>query len=191
MDFEKPNRAELWLHVLVAHGLLSRAYRRYARQLGLAGHESVMDFGCGTGALSRHLAPLLLAGGGRLTCVDTSAALLAVARRSLRRFPNVEFRCGNLAELEVADGSFDAVVIHFMLHDVPAEARPETLAAVAGKLKPTGRLFVREPTRPGHGIRPEEIRRLAAGAGLTEQSHALGGGRLLGPQYSGVFARGD
>ena len=48
---------------------------------------------------------------------------------------------------------------------------------LAAKLRGGGRLSLREPTGKGHGIAPDEIRRLLTRAGLRELS--LEAGRLL------------
>jgi len=68
------------------------------------GRERVLDAGCGTG---RNFGPLLNAG-SRLTGVDFSFGMLAVARR---RFPQVPLAFANLQkELPFQSGLFDAVL---------------------------------------------------------------------------------
>jgi len=52
--------------------------------LGLRGTEAVLEFGAGTGNVTRHLAPRL-ARGGKLTCIDIFPRLLAVARHGRER----------------------------------------------------------------------------------------------------------
>ena len=42
----------------------------YMNQLGIRGNETILDFGYGSGAGSRHLAKKLYQSNGHLTCVD-------------------------------------------------------------------------------------------------------------------------
>ncbi|HEU67660.1 MAG TPA: methyltransferase domain-containing protein [Candidatus Acetothermia bacterium] len=84
IDWERPS----WL-CLVADGyggalLFSHSFRRFVDGLGLRGTEAVLEFGAGTGNVTRHLAPRL-ARGGKLTCIDIFPRLLAVARHGRER----------------------------------------------------------------------------------------------------------
>jgi ubiquinone/menaquinone biosynthesis C-methylase UbiE len=189
VDFESPSALSLFVHDFGARVLARGVYRRYVDTMKLSGSETVLEIGSGTGALSRHIAEDLQRGGGHLTCVDTSAALVQVARKRLRGFANIDFRIGDLAEVDIEDGAFDAAVIHLMLHDVDAASRPVLVSAAARKLKEAGRLFTREPTKHGHGISADEVRRLAAGAGLRELSWSEGRVMFVGAVYDGVFGR--
>jgi ubiquinone/menaquinone biosynthesis C-methylase UbiE len=188
MDFQNPSKLYLLHDWLVAHGVGAGLYARFARSAGLHGNERVLEIGSGTGALSKFLLPQLQLGGS-LVCVDTSAAMVSIARRRLQRWPKVEFLVGDLAEVGLADESFDAVFIHLMLHEVPAEARPGLLQTLVAKLKPGGVVFVREPTARRHGMPVEEIERLLREAGLQEKSMYQEGMLFLGPLYVGVWSK--
>jgi len=97
---------------------------------------TVGDLGCGTGQVSRSLAPFVK----RVIAVDSSPAMLEAARARLGGLANVEMREGELESLPVADGELDAAVAFLVLHYV---AEPgEALAEAARALKPGGRLLV-------------------------------------------------
>jgi ubiquinone/menaquinone biosynthesis C-methylase UbiE len=117
-----------WLYRLIDNTVnlfFSSVYSRYIRTLGLTGTERVLDFGSGSGIGARHLAALLKRG-GHLTCVDTSRSLTAKARRRLRRYPNVDFRVGELPALALPGGSYQVVFIHYVLHELPRRPGPPT-----------------------------------------------------------------
>ena len=104
--------------------------------------ESVLDVGCGTGALLRGARE---AGHrGRLCGLDPAGAMLDVARRR----PDVEWVCGDLASV-AWDGEFDLVVMtghafQVLLSDVDVRG---SLGAVRAALTDDGR-FVFETRNP-------------------------------------------
>lgn len=188
-DFSRVTPLDELRDAITHHFLARPIYRRHARRLDLTGGERVLEFGAGSGALSRHLAPML-AEGGRLVCLDTSEPWVAVARKRLRGLDNVEFVLGDVLELDLPEGSFDAVVIHWALHEVEPERRGETLRELARLLSDGGRLFVSEPTREEHGIPADGIRRLMSEAGLREVSSEEHRPFLLPPSYEGAYVKG-
>ena len=92
------------------------------------------DLGCGEGRVSRHLA----AAGARVTGVDLSGRLLAMAaRREERELRGVSYVRDDAQQLTAfRDAVFDGVVCHMALMDIP-ELAP-TVRAVARVLKPNG-----------------------------------------------------
>ena len=179
----EPSRAEIGLTLALGLTVLSPYYRRFAAGLNLAGDERVLDFGSGSGICSRHIADRLQRG-GQLDCVDVSSGWMEVIRRTLRRYPNVRYHLGRIAELDLPDATFDAAVIHFVLHDIPASERPEIVNALARKLKPGGRLLLREPQ--GEGLAAEDVQQLTAAAGLMTAN--ITARRIaIGAVYDGCF----
>lgn len=185
----EPGRAEAQAARLFTNLLLSPLYRRYVEQMGLLGDERVLDYGSGSGAAARHLARLLGAGGGRLTCMDVSARWQAVLRKVLRAYPDVEYLLGDVRAMGLPAESFDVVLVHWMLHDVPPWDRPAIVAELARLLRPDGRLFLREPTGKKHGMPAAQARELFAAAGLTETLASEDKFFLLGEYYRAVWAR--
>jgi ubiquinone/menaquinone biosynthesis C-methylase UbiE len=96
----------------------------------------VADVGAGTGFMTAGLAPLV----SRVYVLDGSAAMLAVARRNLAQFDNVEFHEADGQSLPLPDGSVDAVFANMYLHHCP-----DPLAAIREMvrvLRPGGRLVI-------------------------------------------------
>jgi ubiquinone/menaquinone biosynthesis C-methylase UbiE len=185
----EPGRAEAQAARLFTNLLLSPLYRRYVKQMGLRGDERVLDYGSGSGAAARHLARLLEAGGGRLTCMDVSVRWQAVLRKVLRAHAHVDFLLGDIRSMGLPAGSFDIVLVHWMLHDIPSWDRPAIVAELVRLLRPGGRLFLREPTGKKHGMPAARARELFAAAGLTETLASEGKAFVLGEHYRAVWSR--
>lgn len=105
---------------------------------------SILDVGCGDGALTRFMARE----GALATGVDISETRLAEARAK-EAVPGADYRAGRGEALPFADSSVDGVVYHNALHHVPVEAQAAALAEAARVLKPGGRLLVFEPLAEG------------------------------------------
>lgn len=189
MSFEHPNAVEELFDRLVSHTLIRSFYQEYVHSLQLNGVEHVLELGAGTGAVSRHLAELLQQDGGSLTCLDTSADRLNIAQKYLQHDSHVTFKVGDVLSAELQDGAYDAVVIHFMLHDIESKDRQSTVQKLANLLKPGGKLFIREPTKISHGIPPEEICRVMEQGGLQHLAGERSKRLFIGKMYSGVFVK--
>jgi ubiquinone/menaquinone biosynthesis C-methylase UbiE len=173
--YTEPSRSMLMFYRFVYDPLRSRQLRGLVSSLGLNGVERVLVFGSGAGSEARYVAAALERG-GRVTCLDVSAAWLAEARHRLRRHSNVDFVVGEAPEVELAPASFDVVLAHYSLHDVDRSALPATLTALAAALKTGGRFVVVEPAGGSHihhALSPEELRGYMAVAGLDEVSHVV------------------
>ncbi len=183
------SRADAFATRLMMNGILAPLYGRYVDQMGLRGGERVLDYGCGSGAAARHLAKRLQAGGGRLTCMDVSERWQRTARRVLHAYPDVEYRLGDVRTMDLPEESFDVVLVHWMLHDVPPWDRPGIVAELARLLRPGGRLFSREPTNARHGMPAAHLRDLFTAAGLVETLATEGKAPVLGEHYRAVWTK--
>jgi ArsR family transcriptional regulator len=135
----------------------------------------IADLGCGTGQMSRTLAPFVR----RVIGVDASAAMLDAARE--RAPANLDLREGKLEQLPLADAEVDCALLFLVLHYVvePAVALGEARRV----LKPGGRLLVvdmmphdREEMREsmGHlwpGFSSEQMNEWLSAAGFERAQH--------------------
>ncbi len=183
-----PHPLHVFFTTVVGYTILSPVYKHHVDQLGLAGSEWVLDYGSGSGRIARHIARRLLTGGGHLTCVDVSPVWMDAARKRLKKYPNVDFKLGDVAALDIEDGAYDAVVIHFVLHHVDKNIRVEKVSILSHKLKEGGKLFLSEPTREQHGVSAGEIRRVMAAVGLRERGSRFTRS-LMGKVFEGVFEK--
>lgn len=159
----EPSALEIRLTLTLGLTALNPYYRSFARDLNLRGDERVLDFGSGSGICSRHIIAQLQPG-GHLDCVDVSQGWMNVIRKTLRNYTNVEYCLGRITDIDLPDAAFDVIVIHFVLHDIPASGRQDVIKALGRKLKPAGRLIVREPQGRGFGF--DELIELTDAAGL-------------------------
>jgi ubiquinone/menaquinone biosynthesis C-methylase UbiE len=95
-----------------------------------------LEVGVGTG-LNLPFYP----GAVRLTGIDLSPAMLAIARRQAGHLdPSIELREADAHALPFADGSFDTVVCTFSLCAIPDDRR--AVAEMYRVLRPAGRLLL-------------------------------------------------
>lgn len=170
IDFDNPSalfRFEDRLKGLIGGPLYYNPY--FNSRGGFRGDEEVLDFGCGGGISTRSIAGCLNRG-GRVTGVDISSYFTARARKRLEDCENARILHGQITDLDLADRSFDVISIVHVIHDIMKEKRSAVVEALGELLKPGGRLWIWEPTRPSHGMPAEEIRGLMAEAGLREIS---------------------
>ena len=166
----------------VAEGVVEAAV---CEALGARPFESLLDLGTGTGRILELLHPLY----SRAVGIDTSPDMLAVARANLDRagITNAQIRLGDIYNLPLPRGAFDAVVIHQVLHflDDPQRALVES----ARVLRPGGRLLIvdfapheMEFLRQDHahrrlGFSRDQVSQWIAAAGLgLDKAEALPGG---------------
>ena len=97
--------------------------------------SSVLEVGCGTGQLTRLLAPQV----GQVFCVELGPQLAAVARRSLAGNANVEVLTADFEHWEPAGPPFDLVAAATAWHWLDPELR---YAKAARLLAPGGALAV-------------------------------------------------
>ena len=168
MDPEHPPLMRIIEEELIDYRIRSRFYHpEYVKKLGLSGTERVLEFGSGGGCMSRALAKTL-SPEGSLSCVEISPYWAEKARQRLKVFSNIEYLQGDITRMPVPENHFDVVIIHFVLHDVEPAARIDVVSALAQCLRPEGTVFIREPSKPEHGMPLAEIRSLMRGAGLQD-----------------------
>src|SRR3954471_705397 len=106
--------------------------------VGALAPRDLLDIGTGTGRMLELLGPFVANALG----IDQSREMLAVARVNIEQagLSNCVVRLGDMYQLPLPDGSFDAAIIHQVLHyaDRPAAA----IAEAARVLRPGGDLVI-------------------------------------------------
>jgi ArsR family transcriptional regulator len=102
--------------------------------LGLCDLGDVLDIASGDGALAELVAPRARS----VTCLDSSAKVIAAAKRRLGKLKRMRFVEGDMHDLPFDDGSFDAVML---MNGLPyASDPPRALREAARVLRSGGAL---------------------------------------------------
>ena len=141
---------------------------------GLTAGDIAADVGTGTGFMIQGLAPLA----AKVHGFDQSPEMLAVARRNLADFRNVELIEASGQNLPLVAGSLDAVFANMYLHHVPDPSA--AVAEMVRVLRPGGVLVLTDADEHDQtwmreamadqwlGFKRSEIRAWFAQAGLVD-----------------------
>ena len=113
-----------------------------------------LDIACGSGSITASFSPLLPSG-SHITAIDASAEILQKAKTHAEKegVNNIEFRTGDVFNLEFEDGEFDVVHVSMLLAHLtePEKAVKEILRVVK---RNGGVLSLREPDTNGWSFHP-------------------------------------
>lgn len=133
-----------------------KKYIQFLKEAGSTGNENILDFGCGPGMLAHHLLPRL-SEKAHYTGLDLSEALLSIAVKRHGAKPRVLFELGDITEISLKHEPFDLILVHRVLHDIPARHQAGVAEALSEKLKKGGRIVLKEPTVEHHGMPAKKI----------------------------------
>ncbi len=110
--------------------------------LGVSENHTLIDFGCGTGALALEAAKLCR----KVIAVDVSGAMLAYTKRKAERLglTNIDFVQQGFLTYDYQGELVDFVFTQHTLHHLPDFWKVQALQRVADVLKPGGVLFIRD-----------------------------------------------
>lgn len=136
-----------WIVNLILWGNFARLRDSALDEMGKTISGRILQVACVygdfTGKLAQRLAP-----GARLDVIDVASIQVKNLKRKLGNRSNVFPDRQNADSLSFAHGSFDQVVVFFLLHELPAEVRTRTVAEVLRVVKPGGKVVFVDYHRP-------------------------------------------
>ncbi len=117
----------------------------------------LLDVACGTGTQAIALASK----GFEVTGLDLSEAMLRRANSKAVDAPNLHFLVGDATRMSFPDESFDATIISFALHDMPANIRTSVLQEMKRVTKHGGKILVADYAAPIDGLLPQVGRQVS------------------------------
>jgi len=149
-----PNAVKLferqWLVNLILWGNFARLRDAALDSLGAKPEGKTLQVACVYGDFTTKLAQRVAAARGKLDVVDVLPIQLQNLRRKLDREAPVSLIQRDAAQLGFADGTYDRVVLFFLLHEMPEDVRRRTLAEAMRVVKPGGEVVIvdyHEPSR--------------------------------------------
>ncbi|MDP2804432.1 MAG: methyltransferase domain-containing protein [Gallionellaceae bacterium] len=119
--------------------ILNEVSRRYSTMTC----DRTLQLTCAYGALSPTLAQS--SNTREFHVIDVASIQLEATRSKLKaNFPKVNMVRMNVESLAYSNDSFDCIVIFFLLHELPAQARERALSEAIRLLKPKGQLLIAE-----------------------------------------------
>lgn len=126
-----------WLVNLILWGNFRRLRDAAVQEIGTGPGSRVLQVACVYGNFSEHVLERV-GSGSRLDVVDVAPAQLKNLDRKLPPSPNLHLHLQDSTHLLFEDASFDTVILFFLLHEQPAEAKRESLGQALRVLKPGG-----------------------------------------------------
>lgn len=114
-------------------------------------HATILDAGCGTG----NFAAYFLGKGCRVTAVDASDGMLAVAKRNV---PAGDFRKMDIMSLDFPDGHFDAAFLKSVLVNIEKKKVTKVLAEIRRVLKKNGLILISQYIGSGEHVVEEPLK---------------------------------
>ncbi len=148
----------------------------FARWIGAGATGTLLDIGCGPGAVAAGLAAARP--GWRVLGIDAHPGMLAVAAARHGGLPNLAFRLGH-ADRPLSAGA-EACLLSSVLHELAAQgglqAVAQALHGAAASLRRGGRLIVRDFVRPAGAATAVVLRHarhdLQRGRSFADFAHA-------------------
>ena len=125
--------------------------------------QTVLDLGCGAG-MDSILAARRVGPSGRVIGIDMSEDMVDKARQNAEvlGLTNVDFRCGQIEALDLADGTVDVAISNGVFN--LCFDKPRVVAELYRVLAPGGHLFMADMVLEDH-VTPEKVQLIGSWSG--------------------------
>jgi ubiquinone/menaquinone biosynthesis C-methylase UbiE len=135
--------------LLRQHELYEHASQQLLLQAGLKANLSVLELGCGPGAMTPWLCQQLTKG-GQLLAVDLSPEYIRKAQSKTEAYENCECIVADVHHIDELDRKFDIIYCRMILHHL--HDPDAVMQKMMNVLNPNGRLVCEEPPIMEHVI---------------------------------------
>ncbi|MDD5586953.1 MAG: rhodoquinone biosynthesis methyltransferase RquA [Alphaproteobacteria bacterium] len=107
-----------------------------------------LQVSCCYGSFTPTLAKYVKDGGGTLDVIDVAPAQLDNLRRKLTKDAPAQLMLRDATDLKLPEGCYDRVILFFLPHELPREARTKAFAEAWRVVKPGGMILIVEFGKP-------------------------------------------
>ena len=136
-----------WLVNLILWGNFAPLRDAALDEIGASISGTTLQVACVYGDFTEQVARRLAAG-GELFVVDVAPVQLHNLKSKIKEYPSVSLCHQDSTDLEFEDASFDNVVVFFLLHEQPLQARAQTIREALRVTKPGGKVIFVDYHRP-------------------------------------------
>jgi len=136
-----------WLVNLILWGNFARLRDAALQEMGEVINGRVLQVACVYGDFTEHLVRRL-GPQGSLDVIDVAPIQIKNLQSKLSNPQHVNALLQDSTDLHFEDGSHDSVVVFFLLHEQPADARRKTIAEALRVTRPGGKLVFVDYHRP-------------------------------------------
>lgn len=129
-----------WLVNLILWGNYAGLRDAALQELGSSVTGNILQVACAYGNFTQKLAERL-GPEGHVDVVDVAPIQLKNLRRKIKGCPNVAVHHQDSTNLGFADGSYDYVVVFFLLHEQPENTRVRTIGEAMRVVRPGGKVI--------------------------------------------------
>lgn len=143
-----------------------RVYKNLGKRIAkeMEAGDVVLECACGTGAISRHIAPTCKL----LIATDFSGGMLRQAAKNCRNYDNVRIRRADMMRLKCRDNRFDKVVAGNVIHLL--EKPEDAVRELERVCRPGGRIIIPTYINASEGANERAVRLFeAAGVNFKRQ----------------------
>jgi len=138
-----------WLINLILFGNFARLRDTVLDEIGENVDGNTLQIACVYGDFSTRLAQRLMPK-AHLDIIDVVPIQLSNTHEKIKQYDNVTLWLQNSTAINFPNGSYDNIVVFFLLHEQPVKVRQQTICEALRMIKPEGKLIFIDYHRPSY-----------------------------------------